>query len=212
MVAVVLFKRIAVVVVGVLVVVIVVLAGLGVANVFGVSPFQVEQKDRSQPVLLKSVKDISEYHAAQGNFEVILDTDEDVSWLPDIIAGRRTLFVAAGTVDAYVDLSGLADNDLTLSADGKSVAVRLPDPQLDKPNLDNDRSYVFMQDRGVVDRIVDAIETPDQAQFYVLAETKLAAAAEESKLRERAAKNTRAMLTGLFGALGIQTTFLETSG
>ncbi|WP_167467962.1 DUF4230 domain-containing protein [Arthrobacter oryzae] len=102
-----------------------------------------------------------------------------------------------------------ADKDLKLSAEGKSVTVRLPEPQLDKPNLDHDRSYVFMQDRGVLDRIADAIESPQQAQFFKLAETKLAAAAEASELRTQAAENTKAMLTGVFVSLGIHVTFLD---
>ena len=206
MIAAVLFKRLAFVVVGALVVA---LAVFGVGNVFGFSPFQLHQTDRSQPALLKSIKDISQYHAAVGNFEVVLDVEDDISGVPGIIAGRRTLFVAAGTVNTYVDLSGLADKDLTLSEDGKSATVRLPEPELDKPNLDHDRSYVFMQDRGVLDRIADALEPPQQAQFYKLAETKLAAAAEESELRKQAAENTKAMLTGVFGSLGIHATFLD---
>lgn len=197
------FKRTAFVLVGA----VVAIAGLGAANMFGLSPFKLIQTDRSQPALLKSINNISEYHAAVGNFELVLDIENDVEWLPDIIAGRRTLFVAAGTVDAYVDLSGLADNDLTLSPDGKSATIRLPEPQLDKPNLDLERSSAVMQTRGVVDGIIDALEPPQQAQYYKLAETKLAAGAEESDLRQRAAENTEAMLTGMFGSLGIQVTF-----
>jgi hypothetical protein len=184
------------------------LAALIVANVVGFNPFRSSQTDRSQPALLKSVKDISQYHAAVGNFEVVLDIDDDIAGMPNIIAGRRSLYVAAGSVNAYVDLAGLADQDLRVSPDGKSVSVRLPEPQLDKPNLDPDRTYMFMQERGVFDRIADAIEPPQQAQFYKLAETKLVAAAEESELRKRAAENTKAMLTGVFVSLGIQVTFL----
>jgi hypothetical protein len=199
-------KRIALVVVGVLVA----LAILGAANTFGFSPFQSQQTDRSQPALLTSIQDISQYHAAVGNFEVVVDReDDDIAWMPDIIAGRRTLFVGAGTVNAYVDLSGLADKDLKLSEDGKSVTVLLPEPQLDKPNLDHDRSYVFDQKRGMVDRIADAIDTPQQQQFYKLAETKMTTAAEESELRKQATENTKAMLTGMFSSLGIKVTFLD---
>jgi len=200
------FKRIAFTLVGVA---LVVMAGLGAGSMFGFSPFGVKQTDRSQPALLKSIQDVSEYHAAVGNFEVLLDTEDDVSWIPDFIAGRRTLFVAAGSVDAYVDLSGLGDEDLMLSQDGKSATVRLPEPQLDKPSLDLDRSYVYEQNRGVLDRIADAISTPQQEQFYSLAATKLASAAEESELKQRAAENTEGMLTGLFGSLGIDVTFLD---
>jgi hypothetical protein len=208
MIAAMLVKRITFAVIGLLVVA---LAGLGAANLMGLNPFQSRQIDRSQPVLLQSIQDISQYHAAVGNLEVVLDIEDDVTWVPDIIAGRRTLFVAAGTVNGYVDLSGLTADDLTLSEDGESVTVRLPEPQLDKPNLDHDRSYVFMQDRGAFDRIADAFELPEQAQFYELAEKKLTAAAEDSDLRERAAENTKSMLTGMFGSLGIHVIFLHAS-
>jgi hypothetical protein len=192
-------------VVGALVVVLVVVG----ANMNGFNPFRSFQTDRSQPALLKSIRDVSQYHAAVGNFEVVIDVEDGVGWIPGIIAGRRTLFVAAGTVNTYVDLSGVADKDLTLSPDGKSVTVRLPEAQLDKPNLDHDRSYVFSQDRGVLNQIADALEVPQQAQFFKLAETKMTSAAEASELRKQASANTQAMLTGMFGALGIQATFVD---
>lgn len=186
------------------------LGGLVAADTFGFNPSQVNQVDRSQPVLLKSVQDIQEYHAAVGNFEEVLDIeDEHLAWVPSLVAGRRTLYVATGTVNAYVDLTGLADKDLAVAPDGKSVTVRLPEPKLDKPNLNFERSYIYDQNRGLVDRIVDAIETPQQAKLFQLAEQKLAAAAEESELRKQAAENTRAMLTGMFGSLGFQVTFLD---
>ncbi|KUR63715.1 MULTISPECIES: DUF4230 domain-containing protein [Paenarthrobacter] len=183
------------------------IAVVGLSNLTGVSPFVSQRNDRSQPALLKSIKDISQYHAAVGNFETVVDIDDNVPGLPSAIAGRRTLFVAAGTVNAYVDLSSFADDDLKLSADGKSVTVRLPEAVLDKPNLDHDRSYVFSQDRGLIDRIADAMETPPQAEFFKLAETKLTSAAQESRLREQAVENTRTMLTGMFSSLGIQAIF-----
>lgn len=189
-----------------------VLATVGAVNLLGPQDSQAGQEsetDRSQPVLLKSVQEISQYHAAVGNFEVLLDIEEDVAWVPELLAGQRTLFVAAGTVNSYVDLSGLADEDLEVSADGKSATVRLPEPKLDKPNLNFERSYIYDQDRGILDRIVDAVETPEQAQFYKLAETKMAAAAEESELREQATENTQAMLTGMFGSLGMDVEFLK---
>lgn len=170
-------------------------------------PFATRTTDRSQPALLKSVQDISSYDAAVGNFEVILDIEKDVDWVPDLLAGERSLFVAAGTVDASVDFSGLATGDLTLSEDGKSVAIRLPEPVLDKPNLDQERTYLFSQDRGLVNRVGDAISSENQQEFYVLAEEKIAAAAKESGLVDRARENTRSMLTGMFGALGITVTF-----
>src|SRR5690349_14473165 len=97
------------------------LAGLGVASAAGYSPFP--DRDASQTVLLKSVRDVSEYHAAVGTFEMVVDTGDADAAMPDFIAGRRTLYVAVGTVDAHIDLSGLQDNDLTVSDGGKSVEL-----------------------------------------------------------------------------------------
>jgi hypothetical protein len=141
------------------------------------NPFRSETVDRSQPALLTSIQDISEYHAAVGNFEVVLDYEDDVTWIPGFIAGERSLFVAAGTVDAYVDLGGLSDGDLIVSEDGTSAEVRLPDATLAEPNLDQERTYLFSQERGVVNRLGDALSTQDQQELYQLAEEKLADAA-----------------------------------
>lgn len=183
------------------------LAGLGVASAAGYSPFP--DRNTSQTVLLKSVQDVSEYHAAIGTFEMVVDTGDADAAMPDFIAGRRTLYVAVGTVDAYIDLSGLQDDDITVSAVGKSAELTLPEPKLGKPNLDFDRSHVYSDDRGVVDRLVDVFETPQQAELNKLAETRMADAAEESELRVRAAENTKSMLTGLFGSLEYEVTFKD---
>jgi hypothetical protein len=185
-------------------------AGLGVAGLFDITnPFQSRTMDRSQPVLLTSIQDISQFHAAVGNFEVVLDVEHDVDWVPSFIAGEQSLFVAAGTVNAYVDFSDLAEQDFTLSVDGKSVKIRLPDAKLNKPNLDQNRTYLFSQERGVVNRIGDALSVQDQSELYKLAEQKLVSAAEESKLAQQAEKNTRAMLTGMFKSLNIEVTFTD---
>jgi hypothetical protein len=184
--------------------------GPGLAGMLDVTlPFQTKTIDRSQPALLVSVQELSEYHAAVGNFEVVLDIEDDKSWVPGFIAGERSLFVAAGTVDAYVDLSGLSDGDLRLSQDGASVAIRLPEAQLGEPNLDQERTYLFSQDRGVVDRIEDALSTDDQSDLYQSAEEKLAAAAADSDLANQAEENTKAMLVGMFNSLDFEVTFID---
>lgn len=186
------------------------LAALGVAGLFGLAnPFGTDQVDRSQPPILKSIEDINEYHAAVGNFEVILDVEEDVNWVPSFLAGERSLFVAAGTVDAYVDFSGLVEGDVVLSEDGTAAEIRLPDAELGEPNLDQERTYLYDQDRGLVDRVEDALSTDDQGDVYELAEEKLRTAAAESELAEQARENTETMLTGLCRSLGVEVTFVD---
>lgn len=139
----------------------------------------------------------------------MIDDEHDVPWVPGFVAGKRSLFVAAGTVDAYVDFSGLAAGDLTLADDGKSVEIRLPEAELDKPNLDQDRTYLVSQDRGIINRYADALSTADQSDLYQRAEQKLASAAKKSELAQQAEANTKAMLIGLCRSLGITASFTE---
>ncbi|SES35722.1 Protein of unknown function [Lentzea xinjiangensis] len=163
-----------------------------------------ETIDRSQPAMLKSVRDLSQYHAAAGEFQVVLDIENDVKWVPSALAGERTLFVAAGSVNAFVDFGSLKDDGLVVSPDGKTVELRLPKPQLDKPNMHHDRSYVFSQERGLINDLQALAGPPDQQRFYVAAEAKLAEAAKSSELLKRAEDNTRVMLTGMLQSLGFQ--------
>ena len=174
------------------------------------NPFGTDTKDRSQPVLLKSLENLSDYHAATANMQVVVDVEEDARLLPSFIKGERTLFVAAGTVDAAVDFRGLAKDPeaVKVSDDRRSVHLTLPAPKLLEPQLDPDRSRVYDRDRGALDRISDALSDDggaDQQELYVLAERKLReAAAADPALLERAEENTRAMLEGMMRGLGFE--------
>ncbi|MEV0997707.1 DUF4230 domain-containing protein [Nonomuraea sp. NPDC050202] len=169
-----------------------------------VNPLGEQSIDRSQPVLLQSIKDLSRFEAATGTFQVVVDLEKDANFLPDAIKGTRTLFVGAGGVDAYVDFSGLAANGVTVSEDRTQATVLVPRAQLEKPNLDNSRSYVFAQQRGLFDRVSDFLSgsPTDQRELYLLAEKKITEAAVASDLRARADANTKAMLSGMLKSLG----------
>src|SRR5262245_2591560 len=171
------------------------------------NPFTEETTDRSQPVLLKSIQDLSRFTAASGNFEVVIDVQENRRFIPDIIFNERTLFVAAGSVDAYVDFATLTEDGLKVDQTTKTVEVKLPAPQLEPPRIDNNRSYVFAQQRGVVNRVTDLFggDPNSLQQIYQLAEQKISDAAKAGGLTDRAQENTRKMLDGMFKALGFTT-------
>ena len=178
------------------------------------NPFGTDTKDRSQPVLMKSLENLSDYHAATANMQVVVDIEQDARLLPSFIKGERTLFVAAGTVDAAVDFRGLSrDPDaVKVSSDRRSVKLTLPAPKLLEPRLDPDRTRVYDRDRGVLDRVEDALsDRPgDEQPLYQLADKKLAAAAaEDPKLLQTAERNTRSMLEGLLRGLGFEKVEIE---
>jgi len=171
------------------------------------NPFGRERTDRSQPVLLQSMRDLSRYVAAEGNFQVVIDLQENRDNIPEFLLNERTLFVAAGRVPAYVDFAALADGAVVVSQDGTAVEIRLPAPQLDRATLDLEQSYVFAEERGLLNRIGEVFggDPNRQKSVYQLGEQRIAAAAQSSGLVQRAEDNTRRMLEGLLRALGFST-------
>lgn len=172
------------------------------------NPFAEETIDRSRPAVLQSIRDLSEYRAATGHFEVIVDVEKDTA-LPRQILGERTLFVAVGNVDAVVDFSRLGAREVAVSDDRRAATITLPPARLSQPRLDIEESYVYDRERGVLDELGSLFSESDDPggtrEVFLVAEQRLAAAARESPaLRERAESNTRAMLESMLGALGFE--------
>jgi Protein of unknown function (DUF4230) len=168
------------------------------------NPFASRSVDRSQPVLLRSIQDLSVHKAATGNFEVLVDIEKRTRLIPPFLKGERTLFVAAGTVDAEVDFSRLDAGAVKVSEDRRSATITLPHARLAKPHVDPGRSYVANRERGALDRLgsVFSANPTSERELYQLAERKLSAAATESELVARAEQNTRAMLQSMLRSLG----------
>jgi hypothetical protein len=192
---------VAAVVVGLALVVALVVRGL---DLLPGLPFGSEEVDRSTPTLLTSLSDLEEYHAATGTFQVVVDLERDVRWVPSLVSGERTTFLATGSVDGIVDFTGLAAGAVTTSEDGTAVTFSLPRARLGPASVDLANSRVLSRDRGLIDRVGGMFsDSPtSEREVAALAERKLADAADESDLRERTEDNTREMLTGLARSLG----------
>lgn len=168
------------------------------------NPFGSTTVDRTQPALLKSLEDLSRYHAATANLQVIVDTEKDAKFVPSFIRGERTVFVAAGSVDATVDFSQLDERSVQVSQDRRSATISLPAPTLSEPVVDPERSRVATRSRGLLDRVGSAFsDSPSSDRpLYLAAQKKMAVAAAESDLRGRAEQNTTRMLEGMLRSLG----------
>ncbi|MCW2860345.1 MAG: hypothetical protein JWP48_2053 [Actinoallomurus sp.] len=171
------------------------------------NPFGETTKDRSAPVVLNSIQNLSRYEAATGNYQVVVDLEKDAKFLPGALRGERTLFVGNGNVDAYVDFSHIANGALTVDKAHNTVTIRMPHAQLEKANLDPKHSYVFARQRGLFNRFGDFFSSNpnQQQQLYVLASQKIQDAANASGLTQRADANTKSMLMNMLRALGFKT-------
>ncbi|MEU1462432.1 DUF4230 domain-containing protein [Streptomyces sp. NPDC005727] len=188
-------------------VLVVLFAGIRLAVLPGIKDlFGTETHDRSGPALLKSIQDMSRYDAASGNFQVVVDLEKDAKFLPDAIRGTRTLYVGAGTVDAYVDLGAVGDKDVSVDGDRTTATLRLPHARLGRPALDPDRSYAVSKQRGLLDRLGDLFSDNPNGEQAVqkLAVRHIGDAAKDSGLTGRAESNTTEMLQGLLRSLGFK--------
>lgn len=179
--------------------------------------FKKQTTDRSGPVLLLRIEDLARLETARGDFSVIVDIQQDRQFIPDWIYGSRTLFVAYGSVNAYVDLSNVtaspapsasAQPGIVIDAkDPKMVTVTLPAPQLDVPNIDTNASELYNTDSGLFNHIEAALSdgSDSSLEMIQLAQQKIAQAALTSGLLTEAQTHAKTVLTDLLQSLGFTT-------
>jgi Protein of unknown function (DUF4230) len=170
------------------------------------NPFAQTTTVRSSQVLLKSITALSRYEAASGSFQVVIDLTKHTSFLPSYIAGSQTLFIGQGSVIAYVNFSQLKGKSIQVSPNHSTVTITLPDAQLEPPVLNVHQSYVFAEQQGLLNRVADFFSgNPNgQQQVYILAQQRIAAAAQHSQLLSEAQQNTKDMLQGMLRSLGFR--------
>ena len=183
--------------------VVVAVAGLslfgGVRDLLG-NPFRSERTERIDPAVLTALEDADELRAATAQLEVVIEIEDDTRFLPDVLSGQETTFLAAGSVDATVDLGAAV---VEQKPDG-SVLVTLPQPVVDGVHVDSERSRVIDRDRGLFDRVGDAFtdDPDDDSDLYLLAESELTRAAGEGELLTQAQDSARTTVVGLFTDAG----------
>jgi hypothetical protein len=169
------------------------------------NPFSETTTDRSGPVVLKSIVQLSRYEAASGNFQVVVDISSG-GILPSFLEGSDTMFIGVGTDNAFVDFSNLKGNAVQVSQDRLTASIALPHAQLETANLDVKQSYVFAQQQGLFTRINSFLggNPNSQQAVYELAQKKIEQAAAQSAVKTDAERNTRAMLVSLLQSLGFK--------
>ena len=170
-------------------------------------PFTTETKDHSPPVVLNELRDLAEFRAGEAEFEVVVDREKDVKWVPGFIAGERVQYVAVGTIDATVDFGALTDDSIIFDDENSKAVIVLPAPVLGDPVIDFENSGVMNRDRGVLDRLGGVFnDNPTgEESLIVEAQDKMTAGVAETDLLERAEANTEKMLTTLLNGVGVDT-------
>ncbi|HEX3589777.1 MAG TPA: DUF4230 domain-containing protein [Pseudonocardiaceae bacterium] len=178
------------------------------------NPFAEQTTEKSGPVLLTSIQQLSRYEAASGTFQVVVDISSGTPFLPAFLEGSDTMFIGVGTDNAFVDFSHLKGSAITTSQDRTSATITLGHAQLESANLNVKRSYVFAQQQGLFTRVNQFLSgNPNSQQaLYELAQRDIEGAARKSELVTDAERNTRTMLTSLLQSLGFRTITVNFTG
>jgi hypothetical protein len=170
------------------------------------SPFTTAVEDHSPPPILAEIRDLADLHAATSNWEVVVDQEHDVNYLPAFVAGERVQYVAVGSVDAVIDLGHLDASHIDFDRLANSVVITLPSPTLADPVIDHELSHVMNRDRGLFNRVGGFFsDNPtSESELLQIAEQKMIAAAAESELLARAEESARVTLTSMVRAMGVE--------
>jgi hypothetical protein len=120
------------------------------------------------------------------------------------IMGDKLLFVAHGTVIAGIDMSKLNPEDMRF--ENGVLTVRLPPAEVFIATLDNEKSYVYNRETGILAKPDVNLETLVRQR----AEEEILKAAIEDGILDQAQINAEAYLFKFFAALGFPNTiFVE---
>ncbi len=169
-----------------------------VANVLNPTPTVIPD-----PVtIVHEVRSMARLETIQYSVEKIISA-ETRQGLFGFLVGDRILFVAHGTVIAGVDLQKLSPEDMRVESG--VLYVTLPPAEIFVATLENDKSYVYDREQGVLTRGDQNLETVARQA----AEDEIEAAALADGILEQAQINAENFLYRFFLQLGFPEVIFE---
>jgi hypothetical protein len=148
---------------------------------------------------INEVRALARLETIQYSVEKVI-TGELNSGTFQALFGDKILFVGHGTVIAGIDMDKLRPEDMRF--ENGVLTVRLPPAEVFIAALDNEKSYVYDRQTGVLSKPDPNLET----QVRQVAEQEILKGALEDGILEQAQANAEAYLIKFFAALGFPNT------
>jgi hypothetical protein len=145
--------------------------------------------------IVRQVRSLARLETIQYSVEKVI-TAESGQGPFGFLFGDRLLLVAHGEVIAGVDMTKLSPDDMRVS--DNVLYVRLPDPEIFIATLDNDQSYVYDRETGILTRRDINLESTARSA----AEQAIMEAALEDDILRQARINAENYLHRLFIDIG----------
>jgi hypothetical protein len=153
--------------------------------------------------IIRDVRSLARLETIQFTVEKVITAETGQNQL-GVLFGDKLIFVAHGQVIAGIDLSKLGPDDLEVR-DG-ILYITLPEPEIFVVNLDNEKSYVYDRETGLLTKGDQNLESSARRA----AEDEIEKAALEDEVLSLARQNAETYLTSLFKNLGYpDVTFTE---
>lgn len=145
--------------------------------------------------IVHDVRSLARLETIQYTMEKVITAETGQGEL-GFLFGDRLLFVGHGVVIAGVDMQRLRPEDLWI--EGQVLYVRMPQAEIFVATLDNEKSYVYDRDTGLLSKGDTNLET----NARIAAEQEIMKAALEDGILEQAQDNAESYLSRLFRGMG----------
>jgi hypothetical protein len=147
--------------------------------------------------IIRNIQQLARLETIQYTVEKVV-TAESGQGPFGFLFGDKLLLVAHGTIIAGVDLGKLTEGDLWITED--ALYLHLPNPEIFTATLDNEKTYVYDRDTGILTGGSYTLET----EARKAAQDEILNAALEDGILAQARTNAENFLLRLFWDLGFQ--------
>ncbi len=145
--------------------------------------------------VIHEIRTLARLETIQYTMEKVITVEEGQNQL-SFLFGDRLLFVGHGTVIAGIDLAQMNPDDMWVKGD--VLYVRLPPAQVFVVTLDNQKSYVYNRDTGILTKGDVNLESTARSA----AEKEILKAAIDDGILNQAQQNAEAYMSRLLRGLG----------
>lgn len=168
--------------------------------------FEPEPYEEIGPVVISSIRDMSNLTTVETVQYTIVDKGTDQGWLEWARGDSLQLFAVA-RIGAGIDLNGVTVRDVALDDRGV-VQITVPAPEIQYVSVDNEATQILDRETGLFTKGDPRLET-DARQ---VAEEVLVQAALDDGILEDAEANAREVLTNFLMGLGYRDVVVEFAG
>lgn len=159
----------------------------------------------SRATVIRAVRSLARLESVAYSIEKVIVAEEKQGPF-GFLFGDRLLLVAHGDVIAGVDLGRMQEGDVEVLSDGR-VVVTLPPAEIFVATLDNEKTFVYDREVGILSRGDVNLESAARQA----AEVEIRRAAVEDGILELAQRNAENTLTQLILSLGFEDVLFVTA-